>query len=141
MNLKSLRCDWGKDMTKRPAFRLICCLCQKPIPRRQDVYPLDAEWKRRFPAMNGQLACDKCALRANLWICNWGDPNHIPQTKFSNRPVKCIDSWSHVEPQCTHIAAMLRYPESARIQGGSEYIKWAIERRPTILKDWKEAKQ
>lgn len=32
-----------------PSFRINCCLCRKPIPKRQDVYALDDEWRRRFP--------------------------------------------------------------------------------------------
>ncbi|MFI9779214.1 hypothetical protein ACIHCV_31690 [Streptomyces sp. NPDC051956] len=34
----------------------------------QDVYALDQEWQRRFPAMRGVLACYTCALRTP-WKC------------------------------------------------------------------------
>ncbi|AGL15148.1 hypothetical protein L083_1638 [Actinoplanes sp. N902-109] len=33
-----------------PRLHLTCCLCRKPIPQNADVYALDHEWQRRYPA-------------------------------------------------------------------------------------------
>ena len=111
---------------RRPGFRLACCLCRKPIPARSDVLPLDDEWARRYPRMVGRLACHRCALSdAYYWDCApVGDvfaPGHIPAA--INGPD--IDSWSHAGPEHTQVAAVLNFPESAMVQGGAAYLRWA----------------
>jgi hypothetical protein len=120
-----------RDHRSRPPLRLTCCLCSKLIAQRADTYPLDDEWVRRYPAMRGRIACNRCALGNHYWECELPGggfaPGHIPVRGYRTD----IDSWSHVGPPCTHVVAVLLDLDSAMIQGGAEYVRWAAQARTT----------
>lgn len=120
----------------RPSFRIVCCLCGRPIPLSQDIYGLDAEWQRRFPAMTGMLACARCALRTHYWICDKPGggyvDGHIPAVDIEGTRKsrdRDHDSWCHVGPSGTHVAMVIEYPESGLIQGAEEYLRQVTQRR------------
>jgi hypothetical protein len=113
-----------------PPLVLACCRCGKRLPRARDVYALDDEWARRYPAMTGRLACHGCAL-GDRWAC--GAPGggfaagHIP-SQFTRAGGRDIDSWSHVSPPHTLRAAARAWPDSAVAQGGETYVRWLVRR-------------
>ncbi|MFI9080977.1 hypothetical protein ACIGW8_31665 [Streptomyces sioyaensis] len=113
------------------AFRIRCCKCGKKIPLAQDIYELDAEWQRRFPAMRGTLACHRCALRTS-WHCTDRDGSyvdgHIPAAGTGPR---CFDAWSHVSPPGTHRARVLSSPRSGLLQGAEPYLRSVATRKGT----------
>ncbi|WP_128380366.1 hypothetical protein [Streptomyces cavernae] len=116
-------------MSSRVPFRIACCLCGKNIPLTQDIYALDQEWERRYPAMLGTLACPKCALTTS-WSCTARDGSfvdgHIPSAKGTD-----FDAWSHILGNGTHRAMVLSYPRSGLLQGAEAYLRTAAERRTT----------
>ena len=114
----------------RPPLRITCCLCLKRVPARQDVYPLDDEWARRYPGMRGRLACPGCALRDNYWDCQTTRDNYVPGHILAAIGGRDIDSWSHVGPPHTQVAAVLAHPASAMLQGGEDYLRWVAAARP-----------
>ncbi|GHB03549.1 hypothetical protein GCM10010330_67250 [Streptomyces tendae] len=118
----------SRPMPNRPPFRLVCCLCGKNIPLARDVYALDPEWERRYPAMRGTLACSKCALSTS-WSCTTRDgqfvDGHIPATQGSD-----FDAWSHILGHGTHRAMVLSYPHSGLLQGAEgvpAHLRRALE--------------
>ncbi|MFF7249942.1 hypothetical protein ACFZBU_39335 [Embleya sp. NPDC008237] len=111
-----------------PRFRLACCLCRKPIPLSTDVYALDAEWQRRYPAMLGILACQRCALSTGWSSCKGSDgvyaDGHIPAAR-----ARCdVDAWSHVLGMGTHIGMVQNHPRSALLQGAEPYLRHLAQR-------------
>lgn len=100
---------------------LNCCLCSQRIPHSCDVYPLDVEWQRRYPAMNGTLACD-CALGID-WPCQHPGSGFVD----GHIPAGChgsdTDAWSHIGVPHTHTAAVIAFPDSALIQGAKDYLR------------------
>ncbi|MGQ4465243.1 hypothetical protein ACN6LC_004643 [Streptomyces violaceoruber] len=101
-------------------------MCGKNIPLARDVYALDPEWERRYPAMRGTLACSKCALSTS-WSCTTRDgqfvDGHIPATQGSD-----FDAWSHILGHGTHRAMVLSYPHSGLLQGAEGYLRTFAER-------------
>lgn len=99
-----------------PDLRLTCCLCRRQIARGPDIYALDAEWRRRFPQMEGILACYKCTIDRNQWDCgkhpNW----------HGSHP--CLDGRSHIEDEGTQRAMVLLHPDCAVRQGAAHYLEW-----------------
>ncbi|WP_157964098.1 hypothetical protein [Actinocorallia populi] len=85
------------------------------------MYPLDAEWQRRYPAMTGMLACD-CALRID-WLCQRPGggfvDGHIPADCHGSD----MDAWSHIGVPHTHTAAVTAFPDSALAQGAEDYLR------------------
>ncbi|MDJ0385019.1 hypothetical protein [Streptomyces sp. G-G2] len=104
------------------AFRISCCLCRKNIPPTGDVFALDAEWQRRFPAMVGTLACRACAM-GTTWRCTSRDDSfvdgHIP---VADRP--CFDAWNHLSSPGTHRGLVQEHPRSGLLQGAGPYLRW-----------------
>ncbi|MFB1047379.1 hypothetical protein [Streptomyces chrestomyceticus] len=101
---------------------------RKNIPLAQDILILDREWQRRYPAMHGLLACDRCALETP-WPCEERGggyvDGHIPATTDSSD----FDAWSHVGPYGTHRAMVLKYPRSGMLQGAETYVR-SVAGRP-----------
>jgi hypothetical protein len=102
----------------RPRFRIVCCLCRKPIPQAKDVYALDEEWQRRFPDMIGTLACPKCAEH-NQWRCRrpggtFANGHRRPASQTEDRE---HDSWDHMRGHGTHAAMVISHPWSGLLQG------------------------
>ncbi|MBB5081472.1 hypothetical protein [Nonomuraea endophytica] len=135
----------------RPKYRLTCCLCGKFIPLASDVYPLNAEWQRRFPRMKGTLACG-CAVNTS-WQCRGqGDrfmPGHIPARDYDGTPrptSRDHDAWSHIGTPATHVAAVLISPWSGMLQGAQEYLRHVAQARSadpevasdlrTVIEEW-----
>lgn len=123
----------------RPRFRIACCLCGKPIPLASDVYDLDKEWERRFPQMNGTLACG-CALNYS-WQCHGRGggyvEGHVSAVDSAGAPKpsrRDFDSWSHIGPPATHVAGVLHNPWSGLLQGAEEYLRYTA-RRPGVHPD------
>jgi hypothetical protein len=119
----------------RPSFRIVCCLCAKPIPKFQDVFALDAEWQRRFPKMNGTLACARCALHEHYWDCEKrgggyvaGHIRAVDAEGAPKPPDRDHDSWCHVGPSGTHMGMVLARPESGLIQGAEECLRYVAQR-------------
>lgn len=108
--------------------QLACCLCGKSIPDSSDVYALDEEWQRRFPAMTGVLACARCAVHDTYWSCE-ADGHYVDGHRPATSTVECIDSWSHIENSGTHIGMIQCYPWSGLLQGAEEYLR-AVAHRP-----------
>jgi hypothetical protein len=115
----------------RPSFRIACCMCGKPIPNSQDAYALDAEWQRRFPEMTGTLACADCALHRHQWDCGRRGGSFVDGHIPTSHDGSDIDSWSHVGPPATHVAAVLDDPWSGLLQGAEEYLRH-VARRPGV---------
>jgi hypothetical protein len=112
------------------AFRIRCCRCLTNIPLAQDVYELDAEWRRRFPDMAGTLACHKCALRT-YWSCTNPDGSHVDGHIPADNPVECIDAWNHVSHPGTHRYWVVESPRSGLLQGAEPYLRGVAARRGT----------
>lgn len=110
-----------------PKFRLACCLCEKNIPLTQDVFALDAEWQRRFPAMRGILACQRCAT-GTYWCCTTRDGQFEDGHIAAPDDRADIDAWSHILLRGTHKAMVLRYPRAGMRQGAEEYVRHTAER-------------
>ncbi|MEU1948181.1 hypothetical protein ABZ554_38475, partial [Streptomyces sp. NPDC020125] len=91
------------------AFRIKCCRCRKNIPLAQDVYELDAEWRRRFPRMVGTLACSRCAEKTH-WCCTNPDGSYSDDIPAAG--ARCFDAWSHISSSGSHQAMVLRLPRS-----------------------------
>ncbi|GHB31054.1 hypothetical protein [Streptomyces chryseus] len=112
------------------AFRISCCLCRKNIPLTGDVFALDAEWQRRFPAMVGTLACRSCAM-GTTWRCTSRDGSfvdgHIP---VADGP--CFDAWNHVSSPGTHRGMVQGHPRSGLIQGAGAYLRSVAARKDTV---------
>ncbi|WP_327359618.1 hypothetical protein [Streptomyces sp. NBC_01304] len=112
-----------------PKFRITCALCRKPIPLSQDVHALDREWKRRFPALPGVLACERCATRTH-WRCELPTggfvDGHIPASVPDGAD---FDAWSHLLTPGTHKALVIKYPRSGLLQGAESYLRH-VEARP-----------
>jgi hypothetical protein len=116
-------------MSPAPKLRITCCLCAKLVPAKGDVYLLDGEWARRYPRMQGRIACLKCALRDNFWTCrdrrgNYA-PGHVPPP---GRAVESCDAWNHIAGNGTQKAMVCTDPDSGMIQGGEEYLRWRVQR-------------
>lgn len=116
-----------RPAVSRPPLRLVCCMCSKPIAQRADVYPLDDEWARRYPGLRGRIACHRCALRDHHWECELPGGGFVPGHIPVGGDGADIDSWSHVGPSCTQVAAVLLDLDSAMIQGGADYVRWAAQ--------------
>ncbi len=117
---------------RRPDFRIICCLCRKPIPRRSDAYALDAEWKRRHPEMVGNLACHDCALGPRFeWVCyaRGTDEKYVRGHIRRPEPENDMDHWSHVGRNGTHVAMVMQELESGMVQGAEQYIRYTATRK------------
>jgi hypothetical protein len=115
-----------------PKFRIACCLCGKPIPQAQDIYALDAEWRRRFPKMVGNLSCSRCAVSKNVWTCRTSAGVHVAGHQLSERDGdRCHDSWDHITSWGTHVALVMSNPWSGLLQGAEEYLhRWPPRPRP-----------
>ena len=118
-------------MTRRPDFRIACCLCRTPIPRSSDAYALDHEFLRRYPDMIGNIAGSCCAANSSTYFrCRPADdasvPGHLPSVR---RGDKCFDSWHHIEGQGTHIAMVLSDPASGLAQGAEEHLLHVLSRK------------
>lgn len=111
-------------------FRIRCCLCGKNVPLAQDIYELDAEWRRRFPAMTGTLACHPCALHT-YWSCTDRDGSYVDGHLPAGIPVRCFDAWSHVSPPGTHRYWVVESPRSGLLQGAETYVRDAATRKGT----------
>jgi len=107
---------------RRPDFRITCALCRKPIPRNSDILALDAEWRRRYPDLIGNLACECAYENRWYWSCELDggkyEPHHIPA---KNGP--CIDAISHIEARGTHKGMVQGYPASGMLQGAQAYLR------------------
>lgn len=118
----------AQTATRSPEFRLTCCLCRNPCPRRSDVYALDAEWRRRYPDMRGTLACRRCTF-SNYWQCRTttGEllPGHLPVHVDDDH----FDSWNHIEGSGTHIGMVLAHPAAGVTQGAQQYLIHVAQRR------------
>ena len=127
-------------------FRIACCRCRKPIPLSQDIYHLDAEWQRRYPAMHGTLACHKCSVGTE-WRCTVRGSfvdGHIPAVQSPGVPD--FDSWSHISAEGTHAAMVVGFPHSGLLQGAEDYLRSLVQRKgvnPEVaesmrsaLRDW-----
>ncbi|MFC5828083.1 hypothetical protein [Nonomuraea insulae] len=120
-----------------------------------DAYDLDQEWQRRFPAMNGTIACP-CALKVS-WQCH--EPGggyvegHLPAVNSTGEPKpsrRDFDAWCHIGAPGTHVARVLMNPRSGLIQGAEEYLRYTAQRRgvdpvvaerlQAVLKEWDAAK-
>lgn len=113
-------------MVARVPFTLRCCLCQKLIPARADAFLLDIEWQRRFPAMEGRLACFGCAVRDNYWKCLDEDvysAGHIPALRDPGSTRPDHDSWSHIVSEGPAHTMCIGYPDAAARQGAEEYLR------------------
>jgi hypothetical protein len=107
-----------------PKFRTACCLCCEPIPRASDVYTLDTEWQRRFPAMTGTLACASCAVHNNHWTCHAPNGALVAGHRTAARqPGSCIDSWNHIHEWGSHAGMVLAHPLAGLQQGAEEYLR------------------
>ncbi|WP_424862805.1 hypothetical protein [Streptomyces sp. MMS24-I29] len=125
-------------------FRIACCLCRKPIPLSQDIYALDQEWQRRFPAMRGVLACPACALHTP-WKCEKpGSREYVDghiAVPGADRTTD-FDAWSHVRANGTHEAMVLAYPEAGLLQGAEAYLRDVAQHRrvsPDITRELRSA--
>ncbi|MEV7190056.1 hypothetical protein [Kitasatospora sp. NPDC093102] len=114
-----------------PSFRIRCGLCSRPIALADDVWALDAEWQRRYPAMRGVLACQDCTLRKGWGTCE--QPNgefvegHIPvQEDDPDRGDG--DSWCHVLGYGTRKAMAMLYPRPGLLQAAEEYLRYTAQR-------------
>jgi hypothetical protein len=117
----------------RPKFRITCCLCGKLIPLASDAYDLDKEWQRRFPQMNGTIACS-CALDIS-WQCRQPGggyvEGHIPAVDSTGAPKSSgrdFDSWSHIGSPGTHVYRVTANPWSGLLQGAEEYLRYTAQR-------------
>jgi len=114
-----------------PKFRLSCCLCGKLIPLSKDVWPLDAEWKRRFPHARGTLSCFTCVSR-NSWRCDKPGggyvDGHIPAVdEVTGKPKPDGTSINHLLTRSTHRGAVQANPWSGLLQGAEEYLRHRAE--------------
>lgn len=121
-----------------PKPRINCCLCRKRIPAKDDVYPLDAEWQRRFPDMIGTLACHECAL-GTPWSCL--KDHRSFEEKFVEGHIRAVhegtdkpkpndfDAWCHVGVAGDHSYAVITFPWSGLVQGSEEYLRHIAHRR------------
>ncbi|GAB3274714.1 hypothetical protein [Kineosporia babensis] len=91
--------------------RVTCCLCRRLIPPAQEVFALDPEWQRRFPAMVGVLACEECVLETE-WQCQdeTGEyvAGHIPARDLPAQ-AQDVDSWSHLPAQGSQTAMLQQH--------------------------------
>ncbi|KMS67242.1 hypothetical protein ACM01_43565 [Streptomyces viridochromogenes] len=123
---------------------VVCCECGKPIPLSQDIYALDGEWQRRFPSMNGTLACHDCAV-GTQWSCQRPGGSeyvdgHIAASGRSQ--MQDFDSWSHILGNGTHRAMVIKYPGAGLRQGAEEYLRDAAQRRgvaPALARELRAA--
>jgi hypothetical protein len=115
-------------MTTHRSWALSCCLCQKVIPGRVDVYVVDGEWVRRFPAMTGRIMCKRCAMDTSWGRCDNPSGRFPPghTTPARGQGVVC-DSWSHSTP-FTQTAAVMADPRSGIRQGARPYVEFLANR-------------
>lgn len=118
-----------------PAPAVTCCLCQKPVPATEEVFALDAEWKRRFPAMVGVLACEECVLETEF-RCQDETGNyvagHIPASDLPPQE-QDVDSWSHLPGQGSQVAMVQQYASSVPTQRAAEAPAPVIVRETSIV--------
>ncbi|MEW1551862.1 hypothetical protein [Streptomyces tsukubensis] len=128
------------------AFRIRCCLCGRNIPLAGDAVVLDAEWQRRFPDMNGTIACETCTSR-NGWNCCIGRQGAFVDGHIAApEGIVDVDCWSHILDRGTHRAAVLCHPRSGLLQGAEPYLRSVAARRGTrpdvaaelraVLQEW-----
>lgn len=114
-------------MTKDPAPKLACCLCRRRLydSKHGGPFLLDAEWLRRHPDMRGMFACASCVLKRHWWGIQHGK-----------------DALDHTQGQVDPTTIALWFPWSALLQGGEEWIRWAVthpQSHPVYVQHWKSA--
>jgi len=116
-------------VSSAPPITIGCCRCGKRLPKSVDVYVLDDEWARRYPAMTGRIACWNCSL-GDEWQCIVRGGafvrGHVP-SRFAPAS-RDFDSWSHVSEPHTLAAVVRAWPELAVSQGAESYVRWIVER-------------
>ncbi|MFE5118306.1 hypothetical protein [Streptomyces sp. NPDC056669] len=120
------------------AFRIKCCRCRKNLPLAQDVYELDAEWRRRFPRMVGTLACSRCAEKTH-WCCTNPDGSYSDDIPAAG--ARCFDAWSHISYSGSHQVMVLRLPRSGLLQGAEPYVRTVAARKGALAATVREALQ
>jgi len=113
------------------AFRIKCCLCRKNIPLAGDVIALDAEWQRRYPAMHGTLACERCAIDYGWNCCTTAKGAFVDGHIAAPEDEVDVDSISHQLERGTHRALVLTYPRSGLLQGAEPYLRWRAGHKDT----------
>jgi hypothetical protein len=112
---------------RRPAIRLTCCLCRRPVGRATDVYALDGEWQRRYPKMTGILACPRCVRLE--WSCRRSvGPFAAGHVLSITHPGTDFDSWDHILRFGTQAAMVTLFPASGILQGADEYLRYMAGR-------------
>lgn len=123
-------------MLPQPKFRIACCLCGSLIGASADHHGLDREWKRRFPALPGSLAHEKCAVFKDEWRCHGSDNEYVPGHLLAERQPTdpCMDSRDHHNGEGTQKAMVGLMAWSGLLQGAEEYLRyiadWRARRHP-----------
>ncbi|WP_327692414.1 hypothetical protein [Streptomyces sp. NBC_00459] len=112
-------------------FRIRCCLCRKNIPLAGDVIALDGEWQRRYAAMHGTLACERCAIDYGWNCCTTTRGAFVDGHIAAPEDEDDVDSISHQLERGTHRALVTLYPRSGLLQGAEAYLRSVAARKST----------